>query len=141
MKNVDYMTETKTKWLMYTVLVGLIPIFCRPVVWLISQNRTIELLNPADIVVFGLILHISNINKIEHLNDSAQWKTAHNGISVAFIVGYAVLLTAYLFGQSNPELVDIDVMRYVAGVLGIISFLLSFAIHSRTSKFNGTVQS
>ena len=128
------MVHRKTKWLMYTVLVGLIPALCRFTVWLVSENRTSHALNPVDIVVFGLILHCSNINEIEHMNDDGQWKTIQNGTSIAFIAVYAFLLATYLLGQSNPGLIDTDVARYVAVVLGLVSLLLSFSIHNRISK-------
>ena len=63
------MVNVKIKWLIYTVLVGLIPILSRALLWFISQNQTMNFVNAADFVAFGLILHISNINEIEHFND------------------------------------------------------------------------
>lgn len=97
------MADKKIKWLTYTVLVGLIPVFGRLLVWVISQNRDMHLLNAADFVVFGLILHISIINEIEHLNDDQRsWKTLHNGVSIAFIAMYGILFASHIWGQSNP---------------------------------------
>ena len=56
------MADKKIKWLTYTVFVGLIPVFGRLLVWGISQNREMDLFNAADFVVFGLILHISEVD-------------------------------------------------------------------------------
>lgn len=58
------MENKKIKWLIYTVLVGLIPIMSRLLVWLVSNKVGIEILNASDFVAFGLVLHISNINEI-----------------------------------------------------------------------------
>ncbi len=59
-----------------------------------------DIFNASDFVAFGLILHISNINEIEHFNDNEKsWKTIQNGISIGFISLYSVLFTAYLLCQ------------------------------------------
>lgn len=129
------MMDRKIKWLMYTVLVGLIPVGSRLLIWAISQDRNTELFNAADFVVFGLILHISNINEIEHFQDNQKsWKTIQNGTSIAFIAWYGILFAAYLLGQSNPGLIDTSATRYVAMGFSGISFLLSFSIYNRISK-------
>ena len=64
------MENKKIKWLIYTVLVGLIPILSRLLIWLVTKEGTVEMLNASDFVAFGLVLHISNINEIEHISSS-----------------------------------------------------------------------
>ena len=69
-----------------------------------------DILNAPDFVAFGLILHISNINEIEHFNDSERsWKTIQNGLSIVFILFYGVLFACSLLGQSNPGLINVGV--------------------------------
>ena len=122
---------------MYTVLVGLIPVICRLLIWTISEDRGLASLNAADFIVFGLILHISIINEIEHFNDSqTSWKTIQNGTSIAFITWYGVLFAAYLLGQSNPGLIDAAAIRCVAIGFSVVSFVLSFSIYYRISKLS-----
>lgn len=129
------MTDRKIKWLMYTVLVGLIPVVARLLIWAISQDRNLEFVNAADFVVFGLILQISNINEVEHFNDSqGSWKTIQNGTSIAFIAVYGVLFAAYLLGQSNPGLIDPEAIRFLAIGLSIVSFVLSYSVYNRISR-------
>ena len=129
------MTNIKIKWLIYTVLVGLIPVLSRVLIWFISQNRTMDIFNASDFVAFGLILHISNINEIEHFNDRERsWKTIQNGLSIAFISFYSVLFAADLFGQSNPGLINVKSMKYVAMVLSLASFGISLSVYHRISK-------
>jgi len=126
------MDSKKTKWLVYTVLVGLIPIMSRFVMWLVTKDGTVELLSPSDFVVFGLILHISNINEIEHFSTiGREWKTVQNGISIVFIAFYSVLFAVTLIGG---ELVDIKSITYCTIFLAIVSFLLSFSVYDRVSK-------
>ena len=129
------MPNIKIKWLIYTVLVGLIPVLSRALIWFISQNRTIDFLNAADFVAFGLILHISNINEIEHFNDSEKsWKTIQNGISIAFISFYSVLYACSILGQSNPGLINVKTITYFSLGLSLVSFLISFSVYDRISK-------
>lgn len=129
------MSNVKIKWLIYTVLVGLIPVFLRLLIWTVLQNRTMDFLNAADFVAFGLILHISNINEIEHFNDPEKsWKTLHNGISIAFISFYSVLFACSLLGESNPGLINVRSITYFSIGLSFISFLISFIVYDRISK-------
>ena len=126
----------KVKWLIYTVLVGLIPVILRALIWFISQNRTMDFFNAADFVAFGLILHISNINQIEHFKDRENsWKTIQNGASIAFISFYSVLFACSLLGQSNPGLINGSAITSLSIGLSCISFLISFSVYNRISKF------
>lgn len=85
------MNNKKAKWLAYTVLVGLIPILCRMIAWLVTKSGTVELLASSDFVALGLVLHISIINEMEHISDDERdWKTIQNGVSIAFIAAYGV---------------------------------------------------
>ena len=132
------MADKKIKWLMYTVLVGLIPVLLRMLIWVISQNPNMEMLNAADFIVFGLILHISNINEIEHFNESEKaWKTFQIGTSIAFITFYSVLFASYLLGESNPGLVKSEYLKYIAMSLSIASFIMSFSVYNRISNITG----
>jgi len=131
------MANRKIKWLIYTVLVGLIPIILRILVWLVSQSKEMILFNASDFVAFGLIMHISNINEIEHFNsNNNSWKTIQNGISVLFIAFYSVLLAANLLGQSNPGIINNEVIKYISISLSFVSFMLSFSIYHRVSKLS-----
>lgn len=129
------MRNIKIKWLIYTVLVGLIPVLSRALIWFISQNRTMDFFNASDFVAFGLILHISNINEIEHFNDREKsWKTIQNGFSIAFISFYSVLFACALLGQSNPGLINVRSITYFSIGLNFVSFLMSFIVYDRISK-------
>ena len=129
------MTDRKTKWLIYTVLVALIPAVARMVVWLISQNPDTSLFSAADFIIFGLVLHISNINELEHFNERERsWKTIQNGASVFLIFLYSILLTAYLFGEANHGLLNYESLKYISISLGVGSFLISLSVYNETSK-------
>ena len=58
------MENKKVKWLIYTVLVGLIPMLSRLLVLTVTQPGVVSLIEASDFIAFGLILHISNINEI-----------------------------------------------------------------------------
>lgn len=129
----------KTKWLIYTVLVGLIPILSRLFVWLITKNGQVEPLNASDFIAFGLVLHISNINETEHLNamEDRSWKTIQNGLSITFIALYSVLFTLALLSVKNND-IDIGIIFTCSIVLAIVSFAISFIVFDRISKLRNT---
>ena len=127
------MENKKIKWLIYTVLVGLLPIFSRLFVWLVTSNGTVDLLSPSDFVAFGFVLHISNINEIEHLETNKSWKTIQNGVSITFIAFYSILLSLTLI---KGNVVDIVAITYCTMVLAIISFLISYSVYDRVSKLS-----
>ena len=130
------MTNGKAKWLMYTVLVGLIPVILRLLIWAISQNRDdMDMLNTADLVVFGLILHISIINQIERFGDGESlWRTILNGTSFVSITGYGLLFAAYLLDQSNPGLINQEAAKYLAISFSLVSFIIGFSVYNKISK-------
>lgn len=125
----------KVKWLIYTVLVGLIPVVLRLLMWTISQHRTMAVFSASDFVAFGLVLHISNINEIEHFNDHEKlWKTVQNGTSIFLITVYSVLFASHLFGQANPGTINMNAIRIISMILSGVSFLLSLSVYDKISK-------
>lgn len=131
------MGNKKIKWLIYTVLVGLIPILSRLIVWVVTKEGSVDLLSPSDFVAFGLVLHISNINEIEHFSGvEREWKTSQNGISIAFIAFYSVLFALTLVGET---IVDVQAITICTIVLSIVSFLISYSVYDRISKAPSSV--
>lgn len=126
------MENKKMKWLIYTVLVGLIPMLSRLIAWLVTKEGSVDILSPSDFIAFGLVLHISNINEIEHFADIEKaWKTIQNGISIAFIACYSVLFSLILIGD---KVVDFTAITICTIVLAFVSFLISYSVYDRVSN-------
>ena len=126
------MGNKKVKWLIYTVLVGLIPILSRLIVWIVTKEGSVDLLSSSDFIVFGLVLHISNINEIENFYEAErEWKTLQNGISIVFIAFYSVLFSLTLVGKT---IVNTQAIMICAIVLSVVSFLISYSVYDRISK-------
>lgn len=126
----------KVKWLIYTVLVGLIPIMSRLLIWGVTKNGTISPFSATDFIAFGLVLHISNINEIEHFQGERSWKTAQNGISIAFIAIYSVLFAMSMLQQGVPGLIEEKIIVCCAFGLAVVSLLISFSVFDRISKLS-----
>lgn len=125
------MKSKKIKWLMYTVLIGLIPCISRLLIWTITKENTLELVSAADFISFGLVLHISNINEIEHWDADPDWKTFQNATSILFITVYSILFCSTLIGSGQ---VDQQTIKTCALVLTVISTMLSYTVFDRVSK-------
>ena len=129
------MENKKIKWLIYTVLVGLIPILSRLFVWGVTESGVVSVIVASDFIAFGLILHISNINEIEHLTDDEKsWKTVQNGTSIAFIAFYSVLFALIMISEGIPKFIDAEAIKNCAVGLAVISFLISFSVFHRISR-------
>lgn len=129
------MNYKKTKWFIYTVLVGLIPFFSRFIVYILSNEKDISFLfNPTDFIVFGLVLHITNINELENLVIDKAWKTKQNGFSIIFIAFYSILLTISLIATRDGSTFNQNTILVSSVLLSIASFFLSFSIFDYVSK-------
>jgi hypothetical protein len=126
------LSNKKIKWLIYTVVIGLIPILARLLISFITEGK-IDYINSSDIIIFGLILHISNINELEHYTKDTDWKTIQNGMSIVFIILYAILLVAVLFSEIEPNIIKNELINYISIPLSIVSFLISYSIYDRIS--------
>ncbi len=100
----------RAKWLVYTVLIGMTPILARLLAWAVTKSGVVDILSVSDVITFGLILQISNINEIEHIEDPGrEWKTTQNGTSIMLVSLYCVLYTLVLVGSSVIESVALTV--------------------------------
>ena len=126
------MQNKKTKWLIYTVLVGLIPVIARLFIWLVTKEGSVDIFAASDFIAFGLVLHISNINEIEHFSaQKEQWKTIQNGGSIAFIAFYSILFAINLIGE---KIVDVEAITKCAIGLSVVSFFISYSVYDKVSK-------
>ena len=133
------MPNRTVKWLVYTVIMGLIPALARLLISSISLNDNVNFINALDFVIFGLVLHTANINEVEHFSDEQKsWKTIQNGISFIFIAAYSLLFTCYLIEQSNPDTFSLTAITYISLGFAIVSLLISFSVYDRISKLHHT---
>jgi hypothetical protein len=119
------MGERTIAWLIYTCLIGLIPVISRVFIWSVSKSG-IEPIAISDLVAFGLVLHASNIHMINAGEETeSRLKIVHNGLSVLFLVIYSIILMATV---ADIESIDYSSLRSSTLILCVVSFALSFSI-------------
>lgn len=123
------MENRKTKWLIYTVVIGLLPVIIRALLWLVTEDSSLESLNISDIIIFGLIIHISIINELEHSNEKAEWKTKQNGMSILFITVYSALFALILLSNEVSPMIDKNNITVLVIVMSIVSFFIGYSVH------------
>jgi membrane-associated PAP2 superfamily phosphatase len=129
------MKFSKSKWLAYTFLVGLIPVLTRFFTWVTTATGAVSPFAAPDFVTFGLVLHISVINELEHLPAKERdWKTIQNGTSLIFITLYSALYAVTIIGEKTSNLIDANAMLKSCMIIALVSSLLSFSIFHRLSK-------
>lgn len=131
------MKFSKSKWLAYTFLVGLIPVLTRLLTWATTTKGAVSPLAATDFVAFGFVLHISVINELEHLPAKEKdWKTIQNGTSLIFITLYSALYALTIIGEKSASLIDAAVMLRSSMVFAAVSSLLSLSAFHRLSKLS-----
>ena len=129
------MRFSKSKWLAYTLLVGLIPILTRLLAWIATTANSVKAVAVPDVITLGLILHISVINELEHLTiKQREWKTIQNGLSIVFIVLYSVLYTVAIIGERNSHLIDENALLFVSSFLVVTSASIGVTVFHRLAR-------
>lgn len=124
------MKPAKSKWLAYTVIVGLIPIMARLLAWIVTSPGRVTPFIASDFVAFGLVLHISVVNELEHASiKEASMKSILNSISLLFITLYGALCALNVVAEHDPGLIDPTLMFFISVgfstasmALGVVTF-------------------
>lgn len=133
--------KIRTEWFIYTVIIGLIPVIMRFLAFLIYSERTCDILyNVADFIVFGLVLNITNIHKLENktklTETEKKWKTESIGISALLITFLgAILLIAYLREMPKTEIFSELFIKIIAFTFCLLSLLVSYSIYKQINAF------
>jgi hypothetical protein len=128
----------KTRWLIYTVIIGLIPIFVRFCV--ASTGNKFDLnycFNLTDVVSFGLMLNLTNINELEsHDIENKRWKTIAIGLSVILIILFAIFLGLAGFADYRKmQDFNYNNARNFSILLCLSSLLLGYSVQNRLKNF------
>jgi len=124
----------KAKWLIYTVIIGLIPFLIRSFICLFDKTSTLSYwLNETDFIIFGLVLNLSNINELEDKAINNQlWKTKNIGFSVVQIVIFSAIFSIVTYSEfkTNPDL-NLKTVKACSILLAVVSFIFSYSIFNR----------
>ena len=121
----------KTKWLIYTVLIGILPFLIRLILFVVIKNKAVVfLMNESDFIILGLVLNLTNLNELEGENKSS-WKTKMTGVSAIQIAVYAGILALSYITELNNEIINEDILFWCSLILALVSFLLSYSIYRK----------
>lgn len=129
----------KTKWLIYTVIIGLIPFLVRTFIVLFDKTATIDYwLNETDFIGLGLVLNLTNINELEDkVFDSKVWKTKNIGISVVFIALFSSILAIITYADFKHNIdVNKEMVKACSIGLALVSFIFSYSIYNRLNALS-----
>jgi hypothetical protein len=125
---------TKSKWLIYTVLIGLIPFLVRLMIYLVSKNiNTSYILNEIDMIAFGLVLNVSNITELDGNNTiSDKWRMINMGLSVFLVILFTAFLgISYVADLPGVVIFNKSSIQHLSLGLSIGAFLFSYSIFKR----------
>lgn len=86
------------RWLIYTVLVGALPLLIRLLCYLMLDNPAGSAFSPIDIVFFGLTLNIANVNELNTLYQRYKSKKTKrtSNLNTDGIRGFSLILIIFL---------------------------------------------
>ena len=139
LSNIIFTQMRKCKWVIYTVIIGLIPIFLRIIMCLFSLNKDWEqLISPVDVAFFGLTLNLTNLNELNGETElTPKEKSTFIGYSVIFIVILSAIVGVLYFAeQTKGYIVDKTVVFVCSILLCIVSYLFSNAIMNKLNSLD-----
>jgi hypothetical protein len=125
---------TKTKWFIYTVVIGLIPFAIRLLIFLVRKDVPGSyVLNEVDMIAFGLVLNVSNITELDgNSMVDDRWKTTNIGLSVVLVILFGAFLTvSYLSALPGPSLFDKPSIKKLSLMTAAGSLWFSYSIFKR----------
>lgn len=125
----------RSRWFGYTVLVGLIPIVTRFLIFAVADQPDGSFaIHEGDVIVFGLVLSIANINELSRqTTGSDHWKVVATAVSIVLICMYAVLLALAMFHELQPGVFSIWKIRLAATLLSVVTALFGYSVFDRIS--------
>lgn len=126
---------SRVKWLFYTAILGATPLLVRLfLAFLVSGGQSIPWVDVTDIIGFGLILAITNINLLEHRNGlEPAWKTRHIGLSLLLTVFLVVAFAATCLDGAGAK-VDAFKLICIAAILTTCALIHNYAVSDRLEK-------
>ncbi|CCH01994.1 hypothetical protein FAES_3993 [Fibrella aestuarina BUZ 2] len=125
------------QWFFFTVVFGALPLLIRMLLYKSSTRLEGDyVLNLVDIVTFGLVLNVTNINELETRRLMPDGlKAAYKGYSIVAVVFLAAFLgIAYVADLDKSNVLGFSAHNMVnyALVLSVVSCILSFSVVWRT---------
>lgn len=112
------MISSNNKWLIHTLLVGLIPILTRLLAWVGAATGKVDPLAATDFIALGLVVHVSILNEMEHLLiNEPVLKALLNAVSSVLITFYGTLYALTILGEHSPELINQGVVLPICVML------------------------
>ena len=127
----ELLSKKQVFWLVYTVALGLIPVFARLLVcmFLPKQSSPIPYFASTDFVAFGIIVHASILNEVmSNKVFTAKVRIVHGGFSIFLLMFYGINYGFSLIPENQENvliLVAALIAAFVSVMLGVSVFFSS----------------
>lgn len=124
-------------WLLINLITAFLPILIRIIVFILSgEINFINIINPFDYVIVGLVLGVNNINELMHFPKSKEsWTIPFMRISwieiILFSLTFAYL--TYIYEFNKIDIID-NRIKFASMFLGITSISISYIISLKQKK-------
>lgn len=125
------MSGLKWRWLVFTVLFGMVPIIIRLMVGGLDSASRVPLFAASDFIALGIVLQVSLFNEMRYTSlDDFDWKQVMLGASALYMLVYAVLYVLLLVSEFDKQ-INAQMILYISMVLSFVSLLLCWAVYDR----------
>lgn len=132
-------TSKAVRWLYSTVFIAFLPILFRGLIWSVSSSDKIPPLSISDLLLFSLIINLSILNELRHVDDPTmiEWKEKFVFLAEATIFIITPLLFCTYVQEIQPLFKEV-VLMWVSVSMAFISFLVGYAIFYKINYKSNT---
>lgn len=124
-------------WLIYTVLIGLIPTFSKIIIFLTVNNEKFSsIFDPLDFVSLGLVLCVSIITEIQKYNKDRGWKIFSIGITIFLLVFYGILFSESYLSKKLPNTINDKSLTIITLAIAGINLIYAFSVFYKINLEN-----
>ncbi|VUS78380.1 hypothetical protein [Klebsiella huaxiensis] len=128
------MSDTKIKWILYTMVIALIPFIVRSLLNL-SINTPVTILTIPDLVAYSLVMQVSTIGAAETLHiRHKKFKTICYGSSIVLLIISGLYYALSLLSEKYPAMMNINSCTYVLLFICLVSTIFSYATQDKSHK-------
>lgn len=129
---------TKRRWLLYTVIVGLIPMFARILAFAIFTKAQISILfSESDVITFGLVLGISNIQEFGPKRKSNLTAETIFATSILYVILCSLMLFASIYSIIEPDAVRSEIIQFGSTISSISILLYTWRVYHQEEISHG----
>ncbi|WP_416467869.1 hypothetical protein [Pseudomonas sp. LFS044] len=131
----------RRRWLLFTVVFGMIPIFFRLSTYLfLNDAGSFQPFTASDFIALGIVLQVSVFTEMKYTtSDDDHWRQLFTGCAALFLTLFSAFYLLVLFSELGTNINLALILKVTAG-LDFVSVLLYLAVYDRITAATAHAQ-